>query len=519
MLAGALAIASGGAQARPAYVGVLVQLPGLAGCTSEDGTGGTCATGRALHDARGGIVTPDGRSFYVTSYILHAVSAFSRNRATGALTQLPGRSGCVSQDGTGGTCARGHGLGGARALAASPDGRNVYAATAISVVVFARNRSTGALTQLAGSAGCVDDTGFDGCADGVGLRAPISVAVSPDNRNVYAASNESDAIGVFRRNTRTGALTQLTGRAGCVSEDGTHGACARGRGLGGTQFVGVSPDGRSVYSASPGAAPGGFVAVFARNLRTGALRQLPGATGCLSNTGRDGCAGARGLKAPWTVAVSRDGASAYIPAADALTVFSRDAGTGALTQLPGRSGCWSDDGTGGACTDGRALHDPVGAVVSPDGANVYAVSIFSDGVSVFERDPRTGALAQPPRDFGCVNDTGAEGCGDGRALRTPFTVSVSPDARNVYVSTFGSHSVAVFGRSSVTPPPETTTTTTTTATPTTTTPTTTTPTTTTTPPKSRNARTGSTTTMTARRTTRSTSSARARATTTSRSRY
>jgi len=62
--------------------------------------------------------------------------------------------------------------------------------------------ATGALTQLSGNAGCVSEDGTGGdCANGKALQAPRSVAVSPEKkpRSVYSASNHSDAVAVFAR--------------------------------------------------------------------------------------------------------------------------------------------------------------------------------------------------------------------------------------------------------------------------------------------------------------------------------
>ena len=72
------------------------------------------------------------------------------------------------------------------------------------MVVFARNPTTGALAQLNGLAGCVSEDGSDDgmamlCADGQGLVGAIAVTVSPDGLNVYAASYISHALTVFNR--------------------------------------------------------------------------------------------------------------------------------------------------------------------------------------------------------------------------------------------------------------------------------------------------------------------------------
>src|SRR5262245_27987680 len=81
--------------------------------------------------------------------------------------------------------------------------------------------SVGGLTQLSGLAGCVSETGTGGtCTDGRGLDSAISVALSPDGNFVYTAAADSSTVAIFSRNSGTGALTQLSGTAGCVAETG-----------------------------------------------------------------------------------------------------------------------------------------------------------------------------------------------------------------------------------------------------------------------------------------------------------
>ena len=66
---------------------------------------------------------------------------------------------------------------------------------------------------------------------------------------------DSNAVARLNRNTTTGAITQPAGAAGCISETGA-GPCADGHGLDFADSVAVSPDGKSVYVASvPAATP------------------------------------------------------------------------------------------------------------------------------------------------------------------------------------------------------------------------------------------------------------------------
>src|SRR6478735_7036341 len=69
---------------------------------------------------------------------------------------------------------------------------------------------------------------------------------------------------------------------------------------------------------------------------------------------------------------------------------------GELQQKSGTTGCISETGTGGSCQDGTALARPFGLAVSPDGRNVYVTSNDSNAVAVFDRDPATGELNQKP---------------------------------------------------------------------------------------------------------------------------
>ncbi|HWV88082.1 MAG TPA: beta-propeller fold lactonase family protein, partial [Capillimicrobium sp.] len=294
--------------------------------------------------------------------------------ATGALTQLPGARGCVADRSgrlAGRRCAAARGLGGpapfmgSNALAISPDGRHVYVASSSSdaIAVFARNARTGVLTQPDGAAGCVAAGGAEGCAPAVGLDGPNSVTVSPDGATVYATARGSSSVAAFARDASTGGLTQVAD--GCLAASAVDG-CRPGRALAGADAVAVSPDGRNVYVA---AFHGNAIAVLARDAATGALTQAAGAAGCVAADAADGCAPALALTAPEGLAVSPDGSTVHVASAlaNAVLTFSRDAGTGALTQLGDGAGCLAA-GLVAGCGPARALLGPNSVAVTPDGS-------------------------------------------------------------------------------------------------------------------------------------------------------
>lgn len=377
-------------------------------------------------------MSPDGANVYATAFEGSAVDRFVRDAGSGAIFQPPGLGGCVSEDGVG-TCASGTDLTGAYAMAVSPDGNNVYVAsfTASTVVRFNRNPNTGILMQPTGTAGCISETGASPCADGHALGHPYGMAISPDGKSIYVTSTTSSAVARINRNPTTGAIAQPAGTGGCVSQTGA-GGCTVGRGLKNVYSVGVSPDSKSVYVTAQGT---NSVARFNRNTTNGVIDQPAGAAGCISETAINGCADGHALKGPTEVDLSPNGRSLYVASyfSHAVVRMDRSPTTGAITEPVGTAGCVSDTGAG-ACADGHGLLGPAGIAVSPDARSVYAGSFDGNGVARFNRNLTSGAITQPVGPFGCMNETGADGCADGHAFSHPKGVAVSPDGTSVYLA-------------------------------------------------------------------------------------
>jgi hypothetical protein len=70
-----------------------------------------------------------------------------------------------------------------------------------------------------------------------------------------------------------------------------------------------------------------------------------------------------------------------------VAVGDAAAAPGDLTQKAGLVGCVSETGSGGDCTDGKALDGASAVAVSPDGTSVYAAAVGSDALAVFDRAP------------------------------------------------------------------------------------------------------------------------------------
>jgi hypothetical protein len=70
------------------------------------------------------------------------------------------------------------------------------------LAIFARDAATGALTQRAGTAGCITQTGTGGaCQDGIALGDAVGLGVSGDGKSLYVASRADDALAIFDRAT------------------------------------------------------------------------------------------------------------------------------------------------------------------------------------------------------------------------------------------------------------------------------------------------------------------------------
>jgi DNA-binding beta-propeller fold protein YncE len=427
--------------------GALSQLPGARGCLVDRSTKPAgCGTVRALKGpgpfmgSRAIAVSPDGKNVYIASSKSDAIAIFKRNARTGTLTQPPGTGGCVAVKGGG--CATAVGLDGPNSVAVSPDGLNVYATSRASntISVFHRNPSSGALSQLPGSAGCTSGLPVPVCASGRALVGPDVVVVSPDGINVYVGSFFGNAVAVFDRDSASGALSQAGDSTGCIAEAIT--GCTTGLALGAPEGMAISGDGANLYVAS---ALSNAVVVLARDQTTGTLTQATNGQGCIANGTLAGCTTGVQLSGANAVAFN-PGGDVYVTSlfSNSVTSFGRSS-SGGLVQKKGTLGCLVYLRATG-CSFGRALVAPEGLAVSPDGANVYAAAFKTGAIDVLARSKKSGTVNQLPGRTGCIAPRSVPGCTRGRALRGASSIALSPDGSYLYSTSFGSNAVDIFRR-------------------------------------------------------------------------
>jgi 6-phosphogluconolactonase (cycloisomerase 2 family) len=223
--------------------GGLRPLPGTRGCV-QSLPGGGCPALAGLEGASAITISPDGRFVYVASEVSGAVRGFKRNGSTGILTPLLGRGGCVSSGNYAAddvSCEEEEPeLGGARSIALSPDGRELYVAAHDpgAVVVLGRNPRSGVLgvrrsncLQVASDASCPIGLTF--------LRGAAALAMGAQGRFVDVVSEGGNSLVELLRDPLQGTLTPASEVP--LAEDPLSGPVA----------IALSPRGGTIYVASP----------------------------------------------------------------------------------------------------------------------------------------------------------------------------------------------------------------------------------------------------------------------------
>jgi YVTN family beta-propeller protein len=323
-------------------------------------------------------------------------------------------------------------------VAVDPSGRFVYAANSnsFSVSAYTINASTGALTSIAGTT-----TGM----------SPRSVIIDPSGKFAYVASGTSNTVSAYNIDVGSGALTSagtVSGRAGPFSIAMTRG----------TTPVSYTP--KFAYAANYGPSQSN-PAAYRIDPGTGALTRVPSAVGGALLT---------------AVATDPTGRFAYttrellIESPDIITVLSYriDAATGALTnsgnpalmasnprsvtvdpsgrfayvanQASNNVSAYTIDATTGELTGVGFVNaggDPWSFSVDPSGRFVYLVNRGSNSVSAYKINPVSGVLTE-------IDQNGAA-AGNALAVGTlPQSITVDPTGRFAYLTVAGNHTLAAF---------------------------------------------------------------------------
>jgi DNA-binding beta-propeller fold protein YncE len=345
---------------------------------------------------------------------------------------------------------------------------------------------------LGGPGGCLAAPGSadaGGCGEGKALIGPSSVAVSPDGANVYVASGTVGgtvatgfgSLAILKREPSTGAISEV----GCWSSDGTDGrdgasgACTPTPSLLGADGVAVSPNGLTVFVSS---SYSGSVVAFARNPADGSLKRL----GCFQArpVGGTPCPFANVFAGSGAMVTSADGRSLYIasptlgsvstlsagmiePLPSSSSTTSSSTGSSTATSTTGSSTvsapeptlasifggpasqvlgnpCIAVNGFDGACGVGIAMQGLDSLTLSPDAKQLYAAAPGSNAIDAFTIGA-AGALTESS----CLKVDPPPGlCSSTKLMASPTQLAISPDGHNVYAadSSEGGGKVDVFDR-------------------------------------------------------------------------
>lgn len=248
------------------------------------------------------------------------------------------------------------GLSGASGVAVSPDGAHLYATgfNYNGLAIFQRNLSSGRLSFISSL-----KQGVDGVT---GLSGANDVLLSPDGQHVYVAGFFSNAVAVFRRDTGSGALTQVETKI-----NGQGGVS----GLLGAAALAMDAQGKHLYVAGMS---DNAIAVFSRNSSTGGLSFV------------EMQQGVSGLNRVSSVLLSPDGASLYATGSqdNAVVQFSREATTGRLSFINSYQ-----NGLNGVSQLGGAYH----MVLDANAERLFVAANTDNSIVVFNRNTASGNLS------------------------------------------------------------------------------------------------------------------------------
>ncbi|MEM8994238.1 MAG: beta-propeller fold lactonase family protein, partial [Acidobacteriota bacterium] len=345
-----------------------------------------------LADVVGAALSSDGLHFYAVSDGDDAVSHWNRDLTTGRLTLVE---------------TIGEEAGGPSSLddpvvpTLSLDGTHLYVSDLCEplIVVFDRDAVTGTLT-------------FASELEPQDSGTLESMAISADGLFLYAGDTEGDSVQVYSRDSVTGSLTFLQSLSDGVDAEG----------IAGPESMVLSPDRASLYV---GGRTDKAIAFFSRDGGTGLLTFIDQVV--------DDVDGVDGLDTVQALTLSADGAHLYAVSTrdDAIAVFSRDGGTGALTFLEALFDL--DSGVDGL-DGGRTV------TVSKDGQLVLVGSGTSDrALALFYRDPVNGSLRFAERVEGPFDP----------ATNEVRDLLVSPDGAHLYSIHPDANAVAIYAMPSV----------------------------------------------------------------------
>ncbi len=187
--------------------------------------------------------------------------------------------------------------------------------------------------------------------------------------------------------------------------------------------VSLSPDGQFLYA---GSYDDNAINVYSRDAGSAAPGELT-----FIESKKNEVDGVAGLNGVYDVVVSPEGRHVYATGSidNAVVVFSRDMETGMLTYMT--SYFDNEDGING-------LQGAFSIEMPSDGNHVYVTGPDENAVAVFRRNVLTGELT--------LLQVLEDESGGITNMNYPLALTVSPNGKQVYVTSFGDNAINVFNR-------------------------------------------------------------------------
>ena len=275
-----------------AYAVTVSGQPPSQNCTVTNGTGTAASSNVTNVTVSCGAAV--GKFAYVANNGDYTIDAYSIDPTSGALTAV----GSPITDGTPGSS-------GPAAVSLAPNGKWAYSATdnGLHIYAYSIDQTTGALTQI----GSPVDTGFK-----TGMAFP-DIAVDANSAHLYVASAGDGRVAGFAIQS-DGSLQPLAGSPYTA-------------GAGASAIPAFSPNNKFLYVMDRTANAVSGYAIQS----DGSLTPIAGSPFSIGTV-------PAGIAGPTWISFTPDGKWAYVAdtdGTDALSIFSVDATTGALTLLPG----------------------------------------------------------------------------------------------------------------------------------------------------------------------------------------
>lgn len=411
-----------------------------ASCIESAGGGAPCAhpEKNVLQQPRSLAISPDGTALYVAAETSDAIVRLKVG-AGGALSF----DGCVEDDDLPewGCANKVASLEDPSRVVVSPDGNHVYAVSGSATL----NHFTAALVGQ----DCYREVTITGCAtQAEPLEGARGLAISPNGANLYVTSVGRDAIAWFKRETN-GSLSFV----GCVADgDGEAtfiDSCTKDTSvnLDFLNHITISPNGEHAYVTDETGL--GIVYHYARNTLTGALERKD----CLANdinVDAPGCTELNdettgsGLASVTDAIVSPDNANLYTVAFQdsALSTFGLASPSGTMSFIR----CLAPNASQGCTAFGESstLGGPFGVAISPDGHDVYVANgngtpalLHFEREAPGERSGGSGGGGEEPGGEEPGPDPGGGGSGSGGSGTKPVAGTGGEEDRRANVKCNG----------------------------------------------------------------------------------